>query len=77
MTELHVLCDGYVREGAELRVGSTVGFVADGNALVVIDPGMVAATSSILEPLRALGADLAERLALARASEWIEGEVLP
>ena len=55
MTELHVLCDGYVREGAELRVGSTVGFVADGNALVVIDPGMVAGTSSILEPLRALG----------------------
>ncbi len=54
MTELHVLCDGYVREGAELRVGSTVGFVADGNALVVIDPGMVAGTSSILEPLRAL-----------------------
>jgi glyoxylase-like metal-dependent hydrolase (beta-lactamase superfamily II) len=54
MTELHVLCDGYVREGAELRVGSTVGFVADGNALVVIDPGMVAGTSSILEPLHAL-----------------------
>jgi glyoxylase-like metal-dependent hydrolase (beta-lactamase superfamily II) len=54
MVELHVLCDGYVREGDELRVGSTVGFVADGNALVVIDPGMVASTSSILEPLRAL-----------------------
>jgi len=35
MTELHVLCDGYVREAAGLRVGSTVGFVADGNALVV------------------------------------------
>jgi hypothetical protein len=41
MTELHVLCDGYVREGDELRVGSTVGFVRDGDALVVVDPGMV------------------------------------
>ena len=42
MTELHILCDGYVREGDDLRVGSTVGFVRDGDALIVIDPGMVA-----------------------------------
>jgi glyoxylase-like metal-dependent hydrolase (beta-lactamase superfamily II) len=55
MTELHILCDGYVREGDELRVGSTVGFVADGNALVVVDPGMVANASSILDPLLTLG----------------------
>ena len=55
MTELHILCDGYVREGDDLRVGSTVGFVRDGEALIVIDPGMVAGVSSILEPLAALG----------------------
>ncbi len=55
MMELHVLCDGYVREGDELRVGSTVGFVRDGDALVVIDPGMVASAASILDPLLAVG----------------------
>ncbi len=55
MTELHVLCDGYVREGDELRVGSTVGFVRDGDSLIVIDPGMVVGVGSILDPLRALG----------------------
>ena len=57
MTELHILCDGYVRELDELRVGSTVGFVRDGEALVVIDPGMVAGVASILEPLAALRVD--------------------
>ncbi len=55
MMELHILCDGYVREGDELRVGSTVGFVRDADALVVIDPGMVAGPASILDPLLALG----------------------
>jgi glyoxylase-like metal-dependent hydrolase (beta-lactamase superfamily II) len=55
MAELHVLCDGYVREGHELRVGSTVGFIRDGDALIVIDPGMVAGATSILDPLLALG----------------------
>jgi glyoxylase-like metal-dependent hydrolase (beta-lactamase superfamily II) len=55
MVELHVLCDGYVREGDELRVGSTVGFVRDADAIVVIDPGMVASATSILDPLLTLG----------------------
>ncbi len=55
MSELHILCDGYVRGSDELRVGSTVGFVRDGEALIVIDPGMVAGVASILEPLAALG----------------------
>ena len=55
MIELHILCDGYVREGDELRVGSTDGFVRDGEALIVIDPGMVAGIASILDPLAALG----------------------
>lgn len=55
MVELHVLCDGYVHEGDELRVGSTVGFVRDGDARIVIDPGMVTSTAAILDPLLALG----------------------
>ncbi len=54
MTEFHVLSDGYVLDDGE-RVGSTVGFVRDGEALVVIDPGMVASRSAILDPLAALG----------------------
>lgn len=54
MAEFHVLCDGYVLDDGE-RVGSTVGFVRDGDALVVIDPGMVASRSAILDPLEALG----------------------
>lgn len=57
MTELHVLCEGYVREGDDLRVGSTVGFVRDGDAAVIIDPGMVPDHAAILDPLRALGVE--------------------
>jgi len=55
MAEAHILCEGYIREGDGQRVGSSVGFVRDGDALVVIDPGMVAGPSSILDPLAALG----------------------
>jgi glyoxylase-like metal-dependent hydrolase (beta-lactamase superfamily II) len=54
--EIHILADGYVREtGTETHVGSTVSFVRDGDALIVIDPGLVAARSVILDPLHALG----------------------
>ena len=60
MAELHVLRDGYVREGDELRVGSTVGFVRDGEALIVIDPGMVTGPDAILDPLAALGVAAAD-----------------
>ena len=55
MAELHIVSEGYVREGDELRVASTVGFVRDGDTLVVIDPGMVSSFAAILEPLAALG----------------------
>jgi glyoxylase-like metal-dependent hydrolase (beta-lactamase superfamily II) len=55
VAELHILCEGYVREGAELRVGSTVGFVRDGDSFVVIDPGMVTSVAAIIDPLAALG----------------------
>src|SRR5438046_5903070 len=59
MAEVHVLVDGYIR-GAEGpgdggRVGSTVSFVRDGDALIVIDPGLVASPAAILDPLAALG----------------------
>ncbi len=58
MAEVHVLSDGYAREeGDNSRVGSTVGFVRDGDALVVIDPGMVPSRSAILDPLAALGVE--------------------
>lgn len=55
MAELHILCEGYAREEVEgSRVGSTVGFVRDGEAFVVIDPGMTRGRASILEPLERL-----------------------
>jgi glyoxylase-like metal-dependent hydrolase (beta-lactamase superfamily II) len=53
VANIHILSDGYVRE--EGRVGSTVGFVRDEAALVVIDPGMVPSRGAILDPLAALG----------------------
>jgi glyoxylase-like metal-dependent hydrolase (beta-lactamase superfamily II) len=54
MAEIHILSDGYIR-GEENRVAGTVGFVRDGDALVVIDPGLVPSAGAILEPLAALG----------------------
>jgi glyoxylase-like metal-dependent hydrolase (beta-lactamase superfamily II) len=50
----HLLHAGYVRDGG-VSVGSSVSLVADGDALIVIDPGMVADRSAILGPLAALG----------------------
>lgn len=56
MAEIHILSDGYAREDEDgSRVGSTVGFVRDGDALVVIDPGMVPNREAILDPLASLG----------------------
>ncbi|HEX8035287.1 MAG TPA: hypothetical protein VF510_15640, partial [Ktedonobacterales bacterium] len=49
--EVHVLFNGY----AASRVASTVGYVRDGDAHVIIDPGMVPAPGVILDPLAALG----------------------
>ena len=46
-----VLVDGYADE----RVAGTVTLVVDGDAVVVVDPGMVADRSAILDPLRAAG----------------------
>jgi len=55
MTNVHLLTAGYVREGD--RVAGSVTLVRDSGALIVTDPGMVAARSLILDPLAALGID--------------------
>ena len=49
--EVHVLFNGYVGE----RTASTVGFIRDGAAGVIVDPGMVPDQRAILDPLAALG----------------------
>jgi len=46
-----VLVTGYAAD----RVAGTVSLVRDGDRVIVVDPGMVADRSAILEPLRALG----------------------
>ena len=49
--ELTVLAEGYADE----RVASTVVLIRDGDVVIVIDPGMVAKRSVILDPLGSLG----------------------
>jgi glyoxylase-like metal-dependent hydrolase (beta-lactamase superfamily II) len=51
-----VLTVGY----AEDRVASTVTLIRDGDAVIVVDPGMVASRSVILDPLAALGIEPAD-----------------
>ena len=48
---LDVLVEGY----ADDRVAGTVSLVRDGDAVIVVDPGMVRDRSDILDPLDALG----------------------
>ena len=48
---LNVLCIGYAAE----RVASTVVLVRDGDAVIVVDPGMVASRDQILGPLEGFG----------------------
>lgn len=48
---LNVLCSGYAAE----RVASTVVLVRDGDAVIVVDPGMVASRALILDPLEQFG----------------------
>lgn len=48
---LNVLCSGYAGE----RVASTVVLVRDGDAVIVVDPGMVASRARILDPMKELG----------------------
>ncbi len=51
MTSVHLLHAGYAGD----RVGSSIVLVQDADALIVVDPGMVARRSLILEPLAGLG----------------------
>ena len=46
-----VLFEGYAEPG----VASTVGYIRDGRARIVVDPGMVPSPRAILNPLRRLG----------------------
>lgn len=45
--EVRILFEGYADQG----VASTVGYVRDGRARIVIDPGIVPSPRSILSPL--------------------------
>jgi glyoxylase-like metal-dependent hydrolase (beta-lactamase superfamily II) len=56
----HILTAGYIRRGAEHTVASTVGYVADDDLRLVVDPGMVADRRLILDPLRAIGVEPGE-----------------
>ncbi|HJS26526.1 MAG TPA: MBL fold metallo-hydrolase [Actinomycetota bacterium] len=55
MAEFHLLHEGYLSGTDDDFVGSTVSFVRDGDALIVIDPGLVKGRPSILDPLSSLG----------------------
>ncbi|HZM54499.1 MAG TPA: MBL fold metallo-hydrolase, partial [Acidimicrobiales bacterium] len=50
---LDVLAVGYADE----RVASTVVLIRDGEAVIVVDPGMAASRSVILDPLREFGVE--------------------
>ncbi|MBF6558358.1 MAG: MBL fold metallo-hydrolase, partial [Acidimicrobiales bacterium] len=50
MASVHLLHAGYAGE----RVASSVVLVLDGEARIVVDPGMVADRTRILDPLAAL-----------------------
>jgi glyoxylase-like metal-dependent hydrolase (beta-lactamase superfamily II) len=54
--ELHVLFEGYVGG----RVASTVVLILDGDARIVVDPGMVPGQRAILDPLASHGVDPGE-----------------
>jgi glyoxylase-like metal-dependent hydrolase (beta-lactamase superfamily II) len=51
MTSVHLLHAGYTGE----RTASSIVLVRDGDALIVVDPGMVARRALILDPLRDIG----------------------
>jgi glyoxylase-like metal-dependent hydrolase (beta-lactamase superfamily II) len=52
----HVLHEGYVgRDGDDERVAGTVTLIIDGDAVIVVDPGMVASREALLAALAARG----------------------
>ena len=53
---VHVLHEGYVgRDGDDERVAGTVTLLMDGDAVIVVDPGMVASRDALLAALLARG----------------------
>ncbi len=55
MAEFSVLVAGYLSGDDDDRVGSTVSLIRDGDAIVVVDPGLVRSRAAILDPMAALG----------------------
>ena len=54
--EVHVLHDGYVGLGDDgERVSGTVTLIRDGDAVIIVDPGMVADRDALLAALKAHG----------------------
>ena len=54
--EVHVLSDGYVGlDGDDDRVAGTVSLIIDGDAVIVVDPGMVASRAALLSALASRG----------------------
>jgi glyoxylase-like metal-dependent hydrolase (beta-lactamase superfamily II) len=54
MARVDVVFEGYL-DRPDDRVASTVGLVRDGDAVIVVDPGLVPGPGAILEPLAELG----------------------
>jgi glyoxylase-like metal-dependent hydrolase (beta-lactamase superfamily II) len=53
---VHVLHEGYVgRDGDDERVAGTVTLILDGDAVIVVDPGMVSSRAALLAALAAHG----------------------
>jgi glyoxylase-like metal-dependent hydrolase (beta-lactamase superfamily II) len=53
---VHVLHEGYVGlDGDDARVSGTVTLITDGDAVIVVDPGMVADRSALLRAMAAHG----------------------
>jgi len=61
MAAFAILHAGYVGDEtpAGMHVGSTVSYAESGAARVIVDPGLVASTALILDPLSELGVDAA------------------
>lgn len=54
--EVHVLHEGYVgRDGDDERVSGTITLIIDGDAVIVVDPGMVADRGALLAALAVHG----------------------
>jgi glyoxylase-like metal-dependent hydrolase (beta-lactamase superfamily II) len=56
MATVDILFEGYLGR-PDHRVASTVSLIRDGDSLIVVDPGLVPGTLSILGPLAALGVE--------------------